>query len=132
MAYYGLSFNTSDLPGNVYLTYTLTALSEIPGFFICVPMMERLGRKPSIVSLLGVGGISCIVAGFVELRKIILAIRTLKFTFLKKVSKPKLSDPDVSHLDRGTRQCQTPASRSLRTFFVLFAVVIFRNATCHE
>lgn len=69
MIYYGLSFNTSDLPGNVYVTYTLSALSELPGFLICVPMMEKFGRKPSIVSLLGVGGVSCIIAGFVHICK---------------------------------------------------------------
>uniref|UniRef100_A0A914W1A9 Major facilitator superfamily (MFS) profile domain-containing protein n=1 Tax=Plectus sambesii TaxID=2011161 RepID=A0A914W1A9_9BILA len=76
MLYYGLSFNTSDLPGDVYLTYTLSAISELPGFIICVPMMEKFGRKPSIVSLLGVGGISCIVAGFVKLSwvKVTLAL----------------------------------------------------------
>ncbi len=66
MGFYGLSQNTSDLPGSPYLTYTLSCLVELPGYFICVPMMEYWGRKPTMVTLFAVGGVSCILAGIIS------------------------------------------------------------------
>ncbi len=63
MSYYGLTFNTQDLPGDVYVSYLLSAASELPGYLISVPMMEKLGRRSSIIIMLGVGGLSCICSG---------------------------------------------------------------------
>jgi hypothetical protein len=60
MSYYGLTQNTADLPGSPFLTYTLIALVELPGFAICVPMFEYWGRRPTLVTLMGVGGVDTI------------------------------------------------------------------------
>lgn len=47
--YYGLSLNTSNLPGgNDYLNLTLSGLVEFPGFVFCLLMMDRYGRRPSL------------------------------------------------------------------------------------
>uniref|UniRef100_A0A914XBX3 Major facilitator superfamily (MFS) profile domain-containing protein n=1 Tax=Plectus sambesii TaxID=2011161 RepID=A0A914XBX3_9BILA len=65
MGYYGLTFNTSDLPGDVFASYMLSAAAELPGYLICVPMMQKLGRRTTHVVLIGVGGVSCIISGLI-------------------------------------------------------------------
>ena len=77
MGFYGLSQNTSDLPGSPYVTFMLTALVELPGYVIAVPLMQYWGRKPTLVLLFAVGGISCILAGLLTHGKFNEIYRTL-------------------------------------------------------
>lgn len=49
MLYYGLSLNSSDLPGNVYVTFILAGLAEYPAYIFATPAMERLGRRWTLV-----------------------------------------------------------------------------------
>lgn len=66
LTYYGLSLNTSWLPGNDYVNFILSGSVEFISYALCIPMMEYFGRRPSLITFFGVGGISCIVSGLVE------------------------------------------------------------------
>lgn len=63
MTYYGLSLNTADLPGDDYVNFVLSGVVELPGLVACIPMMERIGRKPTMIILLAGSGVSCIISG---------------------------------------------------------------------
>lgn len=69
LSYYGLAQNAGDLPGNTYLVFELLALSEVPGFFFVIPMMEKFGRVPCLVLYFGVGGAACILCGILPKSK---------------------------------------------------------------
>ncbi len=56
------------------MTYTLSALAELPGYLICVPMMEYWGRRPTLISVFAVGGASCVTVGILNGRMIIFNI----------------------------------------------------------
>ena len=65
MTYYGLSLNTGDLPGSVYVNFISSGLIEIPGYIITVPMLEYWGRKPSVILMWLLGGAGCILSGII-------------------------------------------------------------------
>ena len=46
MAYYGLSLGAANLSEDVFLSFLLNSLIEIPSYVLCVVTMDRLGRKP--------------------------------------------------------------------------------------
>lgn len=46
--YYGLSINSVNLSGNMYLNYIATAAIEIPGFWTAVLVLDRIGRKATL------------------------------------------------------------------------------------
>lgn len=62
LIYYGLSLSTASLSGDPYLSFLLSALVEIPGYTLSYLSMEKLGRRPSLVISLVLGGISVIVS----------------------------------------------------------------------
>lgn len=43
---------------DVYLLLTLSALSQFPGYFAAVWLVERIGRKPTLALFLALGGVS--------------------------------------------------------------------------
>ncbi|XP_049866911.1 organic cation transporter protein-like [Pectinophora gossypiella] len=47
--YYGLSVNAVHLVGNQYQNFMLVAAVEIPGFWLAVLLMNRIGRKPVLI-----------------------------------------------------------------------------------
>jgi OCT family organic cation transporter-like MFS transporter 4/5 len=80
MTYYGLSYNTSSLPGNVYVNFIVSGLVELPAYVICIPLMENVGRRYSLVGFLFIGGTSCIASGFITQKYVKLLL-----TFLGKL-----------------------------------------------
>jgi MFS family permease len=63
MCYYGLTSMASSLSGNVFADYALLIAIEIPAHFICIFLLDRVGRKPILSLSLIVSGVSCIAAG---------------------------------------------------------------------
>ncbi|XP_023935705.2 organic cation transporter protein-like [Bicyclus anynana] len=49
LIYYGMSINAVDLVGNRYINYVAVAAAEIPGYWLAVLLMDRIGRKPVLV-----------------------------------------------------------------------------------
>jgi putative MFS transporter len=43
---------------DVYLLLTLSALSQVPGYFTSIWLVERIGRKPTLAAFLFLGGVS--------------------------------------------------------------------------
>ncbi|XP_063909141.1 solute carrier family 22 member 3-like isoform X1 [Zophobas morio] len=59
--FYGLTLNSVALAGNGYLQFILTSLVEIPAYFACIHVVDRIGRKWSLSGSFFITGISCIV-----------------------------------------------------------------------
>ncbi|KAI5645207.1 sugar transporter domain-containing protein [Phthorimaea operculella] len=47
--YYGLTINAVHLAGNSYQNFMLVAAVEIPGFWLAVVLMNRIGRRPVLI-----------------------------------------------------------------------------------
>ena len=60
----GLSLNVSNLGGDVYLNFFLTSIAEIIGFLLCMPLLDRVGRKPVYIASLLSGGIALVLTIF--------------------------------------------------------------------
>ena len=65
MGYYGLYSATDDLGGSVYRDFVLLNLVDIPALFLAMYMLERIGRKYSTIVPMLLGGIACIIVGFI-------------------------------------------------------------------
>ncbi|XP_021192618.3 organic cation transporter protein [Helicoverpa armigera] len=50
LIYYGLSINAVNMSGNPYVNYAAVSAAEIPGFWIAVLLLPRIGRKPVLLS----------------------------------------------------------------------------------
>lgn len=49
LVYYGLSINSVNISGNKYINYIAVAAVEIPGFWLSVFLLSRIGRKPVLM-----------------------------------------------------------------------------------
>ncbi|XP_045769740.1 organic cation transporter protein-like [Maniola jurtina] len=49
LVYYGMSVNAVNLSGNRYLNYMAVAVVDVPGYWIAVVLMARIGRKPVLI-----------------------------------------------------------------------------------
>ncbi|XP_033117332.1 solute carrier family 22 member 15-like [Anneissia japonica] len=58
--YYGLTMSSGNLGKNMYLNVALSGLSELPGYFLCVVFIDRVGRRTFLSSCFLVGGGACI------------------------------------------------------------------------
>ncbi|XP_046399311.1 organic cation transporter protein-like isoform X2 [Ischnura elegans] len=64
MVYFGLSLGSVTLSGNMYVNFAVTALVETPGNGLSWPMMERLGRRWSLVLTFVFSGVLCLATPF--------------------------------------------------------------------
>ncbi|KAH8380177.1 hypothetical protein KR009_009343 [Drosophila setifemur] len=60
LVYYGLSLNVVLLDGDKYNNFAYIALVEIPGFFLPLLIMDRIGRRYSLCGLMLASGLCCI------------------------------------------------------------------------
>ena len=66
LGYYGISMSTTGLSDDIYVAFILSALVELPAYFLVILLMDHWGRKPTLVLVLFIGGAFCIPAGFTE------------------------------------------------------------------
>lgn len=66
LGYYGISMSATGLGSDVFVSFILTALVEIPSYIFCVFVMDHWGRKPIFVSALFLTGAAAIPAGFLD------------------------------------------------------------------
>eukprot|EP00095_Tigriopus_kingsejongensis_P002789 maker-scaffold728_size105512-snap-gene-0.21 protein:Tk02789 transcript:maker-scaffold728_size105512-snap-gene-0.21-mRNA-1 annotation:"hypothetical protein LOTGIDRAFT_108247" len=64
MAFYGLSLNSVNLGGDIYVNFILSAVIEIPSYIFVVLVMDGFGRKTILVFCQVLAGVTCIGAGF--------------------------------------------------------------------
>jgi len=66
LGYYGITFSMAGLNDDLYISFILSSLVEIPSYIVAVLLMDLWGRKPLFsISLLASGG-SCIACGFLD------------------------------------------------------------------
>ena len=51
---------------NIFVSFILSAVVEIPSYIYCTLVMDRWGRKPIFVSSLLLTGVACIPAAFLD------------------------------------------------------------------
>lgn len=61
LVFLGLSWNVNNLAGDVFLNFFLTSIAEIVGFLLCIPLLDRVGRKPVYVVSLFTGGFALLL-----------------------------------------------------------------------
>lgn len=61
LVFLGLSWNVNNLAGDVFLNFFLTSIAEIVGFILCIPLLNRVGRKPVYVVSLLTGGVALLL-----------------------------------------------------------------------
>ncbi|XP_045769741.1 organic cation transporter protein-like [Maniola jurtina] len=49
LVYYGMTINAVNMSGDRYFNYMAVAAAEIPGYWIAVVLMARIGRKPVLI-----------------------------------------------------------------------------------
>lgn len=64
MGYYGITLSMSGIGGNAYWSNALSALLEIPSYFILVATMDIVGRRPLLVFSLLFTSLTCFGAAF--------------------------------------------------------------------
>ncbi|RZC37106.1 solute carrier family 22 member 1 [Asbolus verrucosus] len=63
--FYGLTLNSVSLAGNSYLDFIFTSLVEIPAYFACIYVVDKLGRKWSLSGSFFLTGVACLVFLFI-------------------------------------------------------------------
>lgn len=64
LTYYGLALNSGDFGSNMYLSFLLQALMDLPASIIILLLLDRTGRKPLMVGSMMVGGLGCLLTVF--------------------------------------------------------------------
>ena len=59
MVYYGISFNTRNLAGNIYVNICISGAVEIPALLFVVFIHNKLGRRLTNSMLMGLAGVCC-------------------------------------------------------------------------
>ncbi|KAL4235001.1 hypothetical protein ACF0H5_006640 [Mactra antiquata] len=59
-SYYGLAFNAEDLGTDLYLNISLQAAVELPSNFLCIFLLDRIGRKPITLWSMIIGGVALV------------------------------------------------------------------------
>lgn len=67
LVYYGLSLNTGALGGDIYVSFIISSVIEMPAHLYVLFALDWFGRKPNLCGSLILGGISCIVSVFIPL-----------------------------------------------------------------
>ncbi|CAG5132593.1 unnamed protein product, partial [Candidula unifasciata] len=67
MVFYGLSLNSGNLAGNIYINFELMGLVEIIAYIICLALLNRVGRKIVHITCMIVGGGACLSTIFIVL-----------------------------------------------------------------
>ncbi|XP_050996239.1 solute carrier family 22 member 13 [Acomys russatus] len=65
MVYYGLSFQVGDFGLDIYLTQLIFGVVEVPARLSSILIMEKLGRKWSLLGALMLAGVMCIIIIFI-------------------------------------------------------------------
>merc|ERR1719189_2286453 len=65
MVYYGLSFNSKNLGGNIYVSSFISGFVEVPAVVVIIPLLAKLGRVKCYCGTFIAGGICCCLVALV-------------------------------------------------------------------
>ena len=65
LVYYGISINTSNLVGSLYLNFIISVVVEIPSLLLAFALLDRLGRRPVYIGFIIFSGAACFSIAFV-------------------------------------------------------------------
>jgi len=71
MVYYGVSLASDNLGGNMYRDFVLTSLVEIPANVLVIVLGNKLGRKPTSIWSMFIGGLSCGLVAAIPNNKVV-------------------------------------------------------------
>ncbi|XP_071495351.1 solute carrier family 22 member 15-like [Diadema antillarum] len=60
LVYYGLTMNASNLGSNMYVSFALSGLVEIPAYVFGFFLLNRTGRKKAMCASMFIGGAACL------------------------------------------------------------------------
>ncbi|XP_041351234.1 organic cation transporter protein-like [Gigantopelta aegis] len=64
MVYYGLGLNVGNLGGDVFLNFTIANIVELVSYFLCIALLDRVGRKLLHCGSMLLGGVACVATLF--------------------------------------------------------------------
>ncbi|OWF37560.1 Organic cation transporter protein [Mizuhopecten yessoensis] len=67
LVYYGLTLNSGNLSGDVYLNFFFSGMVEFPAYIISIIFLDRLGRRTLHCTSMLAGGIACLSTIFTVL-----------------------------------------------------------------
>ena len=59
VVYYGLTLSITNLSGNVFTNFAISACMETLAYVITLVLLDRVGRKPLLTASVVVSGLSC-------------------------------------------------------------------------
>lgn len=62
VVYYGLTLNITNLSGNVFVNFALSATLETLAYVITLILLDRLGRKPLLTASMMLSGFACTIS----------------------------------------------------------------------
>jgi OCT family organic cation transporter-like MFS transporter 4/5 len=65
MVYYGLSFNTKNIGGDIYVSNFISGMAEVVACVLIIPALARYGRVKIYSGTFIIGGLSCISVAIV-------------------------------------------------------------------
>lgn len=65
LVYYGLALNTNTLVGNPFLLLFVAGVVDVPSYILTGVLMNWLGRRSLISTLMVLGGLACISAAYI-------------------------------------------------------------------
>ena len=69
LVYYGLSLSGGSYGVSIYLSAVISAVVEFPAYVIVILVLDRVGRKFPLVTVLIISGLACLACIAVQGRK---------------------------------------------------------------
>lgn len=64
LCFYGLAQYMGEIGGNIFVNVASSGLIELPGAFLCIYLMEKFGRRNTLLSANLVTAVACILITF--------------------------------------------------------------------
>lgn len=69
LCFYGLAQYMGEIGGNIFVNVASSGLIELPGAFLCIYLMEKFGRRNTLLSANLVTAVACILITFLPQSK---------------------------------------------------------------
>lgn len=66
IGFYVVSLATDNLSGSLYLNFFITSFAEFPAALLCVLAIDRIGRRPTVLTGFILSGCTCLACGFLH------------------------------------------------------------------